>query len=265
MITKGNFLLLETHEFRDWLKKQKITRNINKLQVHHTASPNYTTRKIKNGIAQQDVFTCLEGMRNHHINTNKWNATGQNITVMEDGRIAISLDRDINKTPAGIAGANTGALCIEIIGNYDRGWDTMTSAQKQAVVHLYACLADKLNIPINTSNIVYHAWYTAQGDRLADYTPGRSSKTCPGTNFWGDGNTIAAANKGFILAIKAELQRIQKGGDTVADDKKATQAPAWKEVGREWLVKNAGISPDWKATDSVDVGTLGTILSRLIK
>ncbi|MFD3261843.1 N-acetylmuramoyl-L-alanine amidase [Paenibacillus lentus] len=211
MITKGNFLLLETHEFRGWLQKQKITRAITKLQVHHTASPNYTTRKMKNGIAQQDVFACLEGMRNYHINTQKWSATGQNITIMEDGRIAISLDRDLNKTPAGIAGANTGALCVEIIGNFDRGGDTMTAAQRQAVAHVYACLADKLNIPINTAHIVYHAWYTAQGSRLPDYTPGRSSKTCPGTNFWGDGNTVAAANKGFIPAIKQELERLRKG------------------------------------------------------
>ncbi len=229
VITKGNFLLLETHEFRSWLQKQKITRTITKLQVHHTASPNYTTRKMKYGVAQQDVFTCLEGMRNHHVNTNKWRATGQNITIMEDGRIAISLDRDLNQTPAGITGNNTGAVCIEILGNFDRGGDTMTSAQKQAVIHLYACLADKLNIPINTAHIVYHAWYTAQGVRLADYTPGRSSKTCPGTNFWGQGNTVAAANKGFIPAIKQELERLKRN-ETVDQPMTANEKKAFEEL-----------------------------------
>lgn len=208
MISKGNFLLLETHEFRDWLQKQKITRTITKLQVHHTWKPNYTTRK------NQDHFVCLEGMRRSHL-ANGWSGTGQNITIFEDGKIAISLDRDLNKTPAGIAGANTGALCVEIIGNFDRSGDNITSVQKQVVAHVYACLADRLNIPINTAYIVYHAWYTAQGVRLADYTAGRSSKTCPGTNFWGDGNTVAAANRGFIPAVKAEYERLRKGGDEV--------------------------------------------------
>ncbi|MEC0127162.1 peptidoglycan recognition protein family protein [Paenibacillus pabuli] len=147
MITKGNFLLMEPSEFKVWLDKQNITRKIDKLQVHHTASPNYSTRQMINGIAKQDVWKCLEGMRSYHLSQG-WSGTGQNITVLEDGRIAISLDRDLNKTPAGIKGANTGALCIEIIGNFDQGGDTMTAIQKQTVVHLYACLALKLNIPM---------------------------------------------------------------------------------------------------------------------
>ena len=65
--TKGNFLLLDKSEFRDWLKKQVVTRSIKTLQVHHTALPNYTTRQLVNGVAKQDVFKCLEGMRNSHL------------------------------------------------------------------------------------------------------------------------------------------------------------------------------------------------------
>ncbi|WMT42861.1 peptidoglycan recognition family protein [Paenibacillus sp. D2_2] len=208
MITKGNFILMETSEFRPWLTNQKITRSITKLQVHHTWLPNYSTR------LNQDHFKCLEGIRNSHL-ANGWSGTGQNITVFEDGKIAISLDRDLNKVPAGISGANTGALCIEIIGNFDIGGDTITSAQKQAVTHVYACLSDKLNITINTDNIVYHAWYTPSGSFLGDYDKNKSSKTCPGTNFWGDGNTKAAANKGFIKALKDEYERLKNGGDEV--------------------------------------------------
>ncbi|MNJ62925.1 hypothetical protein D3C77_587830 [compost metagenome] len=71
---------------------------------------------------------------------------------------------------------------------------------------------------------------------------------------------------GLVRRRKAELELFNKKEEqTVADDKKTTQTPAWKEKGREWLIKNANISEDWKATDPVDVGTLGTILSRLIK
>ncbi|MEC0092901.1 peptidoglycan recognition protein family protein [Paenibacillus macquariensis] len=210
MIKKGNYLLLECGEFRNWLSDQRITRTINKLQVHHTASPNYTTRKMVMGIAQQDHFKCLEGMRDFHINTNGWSATGQNITVFEDGKIAISLDRDLSKVPAGMAGANTGMLCVEIIGNFDKGGDKITAAQKQAVIHLYACLVERFKMPIDTDHIVYHAWYTSKGLRLNDYTHGKSSKSCPGTNFWGDGNTIASAKNSFLPMIKAELDGLGK-------------------------------------------------------
>ncbi|USB34350.1 peptidoglycan recognition family protein [Paenibacillus sp. YPG26] len=209
MKQQGHFLLLERSEFRDWLKKQIITRKINQLQVHHTASPNYSTRRIINGVAQQDYFACLEGMRNFHVNTEGWSATGQNITTFEDGRIAISLDRDLNQTPAGIRGSNTGAICIENIGNFDKGGDCITDEQRITIVHLYACLAEKFNVPVDTNHIVYHAWFARTGERLNDYSPGKSSKTCPGTNFWGDGNTINAANKNFIPQIKTELARLK--------------------------------------------------------
>ncbi|MFB5759123.1 peptidoglycan recognition protein family protein [Paenibacillus medicaginis] len=211
MKQQGNFLLLECSEFREWLKKQSVTRNIRVLQVHHTASPNYSTRK------NQDHFKCLEGMRNYHIDTNGWAATGQNITTFEDGKIAISLDRDLNKTPAGIRNFNTGCICIENIGNFDNSGDTITEDQRKTIVHLYACLAEKFNIPIDTNHIVYHGWFSYTGTRLSDYTPGKSSKTCPGTNFWGDGNTIAAAKKGFIPDILAEYNRL-KGKTNINED-----------------------------------------------
>ncbi|WP_145322994.1 peptidoglycan recognition protein family protein [Paenibacillus xylanexedens] len=237
MITKGNFLLMEPSEFKVWLDKQNITRKIDKLQVHHTASPNYSTRQMVNGIAKQDVWKCLEGMRSYHLSQG-WSGTGQNITVLEDGRIAISLDRDLNKTPAGIKGANTGALCIEIIGNFDQGGDTMSTAQKHSVIHLYACLALKLNIPIDTSHIVYHAWYTSSGAWLGDYERGESSKTCPGTNFFGDGNTRAGAERGFIPAIKTELKRIKEGDVdpmTSEEKKQMEELKATVESQAKWI------------------------------
>lgn len=216
MQQKGNFLLLERDEFRDWLKKQNVTRKIKTLQVHHTYLPNYTTRK------NQDPFKCLEGMRNDHLKQG-WNDIGQNFTVLETGQIAYSLGRGLNVTPAGIKGANTGALTIEIVADFNIGGDKITPEQKEAVVHLYACLAEKLNLPIDTDHIVYHAWFDKSGNRLKDYTPGKSSKTCPGTAFWEDGNTIAAANKNFIPQIKAELARLKNPITDVKDDEQMTK------------------------------------------
>lgn len=237
MISKGNFLLMEPSEFKGWLDKQKITRNIKKLQVHHTASPNYSTRQMVNGVARQDVWKCLEGMRTFHLSQG-WSGTGQNITVLEDGRIAISMDRDLNKTPAGIKGANTGALCVEIIGNFDTNGDVMTEAQRQAVLHLYACLVLKLGLPVDTTHIVYHAWYTSSGEWLGDYVRGESSKTCPGTNFFGAGNSKAAAEKSFITAIKEEVERIKNGGDepmTAEEKKQMEELRATVESQAKWI------------------------------
>ncbi|WP_339304651.1 peptidoglycan recognition family protein [Paenibacillus sp. FSL L8-0435] len=211
MTQKGNFLLLDIEEFRPWLQKQKVTRRIKGLQVHHTGSPNYSTRKMMNGIAQQDHFVCLEGMRNYHINTNKWKATGQHLTLFEDGKVGVSLDRDLNMTPACIYNNNAGYVGIEIIGCFDKGVDTMTAIQKQAAIHLYAALCEKFYVPVNTNKIVYHAWFSASGTRLGDYTPGKSSKSCPGTAYWGDGNTIASASKNFIPQVKVELERLRNG------------------------------------------------------
>ena len=44
MKTQNGFTLLENKkDVRDWLAKQKVTRKITKLQVHHMDLPNYST------------------------------------------------------------------------------------------------------------------------------------------------------------------------------------------------------------------------------
>lgn len=220
MKQQGYFLLLDKSEFCEWLQKQDVTRSISKLQVHHTWKPNYITRKVVNGIGQQDTFTCLEGMRNTHLAAG-WAMTGQHITVLETGQIGISLDRTLNRIPAGIKGANSGGIAIEIVGNFDSGGDTMTTAQRQTVTHLYACLCDRFSIPINTDHIVYHSWYTAKGERLPDYMNSKSSKTCPGTSFWGLGNTIGSAEKGFLVDVQREYDHL-KGNNNIEENEEMT-------------------------------------------
>ena len=44
MKTKNGFTLLENgKDVKDWLAKQKVTRKITRLQVHHMDLPNYST------------------------------------------------------------------------------------------------------------------------------------------------------------------------------------------------------------------------------
>lgn len=43
MKTQNGFTLLNKNEIASYLSKQKVTRTINKLQVHHMDLPNYDT------------------------------------------------------------------------------------------------------------------------------------------------------------------------------------------------------------------------------
>ena len=44
MKTQNGFVMLESaKDVKEWLAKQKVTRSITRLQVHHTFSPDYTT------------------------------------------------------------------------------------------------------------------------------------------------------------------------------------------------------------------------------
>ena len=48
MKTKNGFTLFEkTSEIGPWLKSQKVTRKITRLQVHHMDLPNYSTWEKK--------------------------------------------------------------------------------------------------------------------------------------------------------------------------------------------------------------------------
>lgn len=100
-------------EFIKHVNGLKINRTINKLQVHHTYAPSYSNwktdielRRIKNTV-------------DYHKKTFNTNDIAQHYTIFPNGKIATG--RDINSTPIGIKGWNTGAICCEIYGNFDAG------------------------------------------------------------------------------------------------------------------------------------------------
>ena len=41
-------------EFKEWLSNLKVTRTINKLQIHHTGSPNYSCFYKKDGSTEDE-------------------------------------------------------------------------------------------------------------------------------------------------------------------------------------------------------------------
>lgn len=197
METRGKFLLFaDVAEFGTWLDKASISRKIRLLQVHHTWLPNYSTWK------PGKEFDSLASMESGHISRG-FDMIGQNLTVFPDGKIAVC--RPLDRIPAGIKGANDGGICVENIGNFDAGGDTMTPAQRDAIISLYARMCRRFGLTPSTDSIVYHHWY--------DLTTGErkngkgSTKTCPGTAFFG-GNTVDAAATNFIPLITAELANL---------------------------------------------------------
>lgn len=174
-------------EFEEWLNKQKVSRAINKLQVHHMYEPSYDNWESDIALRRQN------NIRSYHKDNNGWADIAQHFSIFPDGHIVTG--RSLNSTPVGIKGWNTGAICVEIYGDFDKGRDIMNSTQKEAVIACYALLAKKFNIQINSNYIRPHAWFTAGGTYLGDYNKSKSAKSCPGTNFMGYGNTRSAFEK----------------------------------------------------------------------
>ena len=186
-------------EFKNWLKNKSVSRTVNRLQIHHTGSPSYSNFFKSNG-THEDELTRQKNMKSFHVNSRGMSDIAQHFTVFPNGKIVTG--RSLNSNPAGITGWNTGAICVEIYGNFDKGQDTMKDAQKKAVIMLYGELCKKFKLTPSTNTIRCHAWFTSGGTYLGDYYPSKSRKSCPGTNFMGFGNSKSAIANNFISLVK---------------------------------------------------------------
>ena len=202
MKTQNGFSLLENEkDVKEWLSKQKVTRTITRLQVHMMDLPNYSTwEKTDKKVFSEPHFGRTQSLDDYgkskwHYNDGHGHYIAQHFNVFPDGKITTG--RNLNSTPIGIRGWNTGAICIEIYGCFDKGKDKMTSAQKKAVIYLYGELCKRFKIKPSTSTIRPHCWFTAGGTYLGKYDVNKSAKTCPGTAFWGKG----CSKDGFALFI----------------------------------------------------------------
>ena len=210
MKTSNGFTLFEkTSEIGPWLKKQTVTRKVTRLQVHHMGSPSYSIwEKTDKKVFNNPYFGRTESLDSYGKKTwNSKSANGkyiaQHFNVFPDGKITTG--RSLNSNPIGITGWNTNAICVEIYGNFDKGQDTMTVAQKEAVIALFGELCKRFSITPGADTIRYHAWFTSGGTYLGDYKSGQSRKTCPGTNFFG-GNTMAKFKANFLPSIKKYIK-----------------------------------------------------------
>lgn len=200
---------LKKEDFSSYVASLSAKRKIKLLQLHHTYSPSYKDFTGKNHEKLQ------ENMRAYHVNTKKWADIGQHFTIFPDG--VIMTGRSLELNPAGIYGANTGAICIECLGDFDKGKDLMTSAQKEAIICAVKVLCDKFSLNPE-SDVTYHAWWSAKGKKLGTYIQGKSAKTCPGTSFFG-GNTKEAYRENLLPLIKSynekRLSKIESINDII--------------------------------------------------
>lgn len=194
MKTQSGFTLMSVAEFENWIASQRVTRSIRLVQLHHTWSPAYAQFNGSNHFALQS------GMKSYHLSIG-YADIAQNLTIFPDGQVMTG--HSLSIAPAGCVGANTNGICIETIGNFDAGGDTMTAAQRDAVVRVTAALLMKFGLSPE-SGVTYHAWWTEGGTNLGTYIAGKSCKTCPGTAFFG-GNTRAAYDKNLKPLLRAAL------------------------------------------------------------
>lgn len=215
MKTQGQFTLFETlDEFAQFIQKP-VQRQIKLVQNHHTAEPSY------NDFNGQNHFQQLKGMKSFHVNERKFSDIAQNLTTFPDGTIAIC--RPMDENPAGIKGANTGSICIEHVGNFDKGQDKMTAAQRECIINMNALLARRFKLKLDTNAFVYHHWYDLDSGMRKNGAG--NTKTCPGTNFFG-GNTVAACQANFLPLIQAAVAALDGTAPAPAPVAVPTPMPA---------------------------------------
>jgi hypothetical protein len=177
-----------TIELIAYTKAFNFTRKLTQLHVHHTWSPNVSDFKGNN----YDAINW--GMENYHVNTNGWSTIAQQLTLFPDG--IWLLGRDFNQTPASILGWNTGAFCIEMVGNFDAGYNAFKSPQNQAMYEFCEFMVEQKGLQMR-----FHR------DSPTSY------KTCPGTgidraSFFNEVANFTEKKLALIVSNKAEQDRL---------------------------------------------------------
>ncbi|MBE7033672.1 MAG: N-acetylmuramoyl-L-alanine amidase [Ruminococcaceae bacterium] len=188
------------NEFEKYINSINVSRSVRLIQLHHTYSPGYKQFTGENHIQLQT------GMRNYHIKNNGWSDIGQHFTIFPDGVIVSG--RSLEKIPAGIKGANTGAVCIECLGNFDKGGDIMADVQKNTIINAVKILLNRFQLKAQEA-VIYHGWWSSSGAGLGDYSKTKSVKTCPGTNFFG-GNTRTAFENNLLPLLEGKIKDAKK-------------------------------------------------------
>jgi len=243
MKTESGFTLMDAGEFVDWLHQQEVTRIVALIQNHHTYIPSYAHFNGSNHFAR------LRAMRDYHVGHNGWSDIAQNFTTFPDGTIATG--RPLQAVPVGIKGHNARGICIEHLGNFDAGQDTMTAAHRDTIILINAALCRKFNLTPSIDTIVYHHWFDLN---TSQRTGGSGvTKTCPGTAFFG-GNTEEHARNNFIPLINQKLNHLS-GASTPQPHQAATPL-FYYHVTASNLNIRSGPGPNFDRTGMIHNGSV---------
>lgn len=192
METKYGFIKLTLTQFINWITQQRVARTIIKVQQHHTYIPNYSNFNGNNH------FELQRTMQHHHKVVNGWMDIGQHFTIFPDGMVLTG--RSLEFSPACIYGQNSGSICIENLGNFDIGGDSMFQIQKDTIVAVTAALCKKFNLGMDSNYILYHHWFRLDNGHRNNGAGG--NKSCPGTAFFG-GNKVQDFEANFLPLMQA--------------------------------------------------------------
>lgn len=222
----SNFRILNTEQLLKELEKYKFKQ----LHIHHTWKPEHKDFKGDNHIRMQ------QGMYNYHVNTNKWQDIGQHLSLFPDGKWVTG--RPFNIAPASIKGWNTGALAVEMIGNFDTGHDILKGEQLHQILLLIKYFIDK---------------YGEQSIKFHREGPG-VTKTCPGTSLNKD--KLIQDAKNLEVEKMAKLENWQrKQGEKALDSlnkKKDNFGNPVVNSSEEWKKKLGENIPGWLFWSIID-------------
>jgi len=202
MAQSNNFKIVSLAELKIILDQFVFKRKIVSLHIHHTYSPDISKwNKNPDGMYWQRV------MERYHIGTRKFNAIAQHLTLLPDGNFVTG--RDFNLTPASASGFNDGAFMIEMIGNFDKGYDVLGGKQASAIYEFCSFFVEKFGIGLE--GIKFHREFPGAG------------KTCPGTGI--DKNTFLQS----VMSIRkiSQQNELKEAIDIINNAKIITDKALW--------------------------------------
>jgi hypothetical protein len=152
------FCALSPAEFVTRVAQYPWSRRVWRIDMHHTWYPTH---------ADYRGLESIERMARYHVEQRGFEDLAQHVTVAPDGTIWTG--RDWNCTPASVGfGMNVGVFMLEVIGNFDRGFDRLHGGQLDSVIVVIDAVQRRFALPVQA--LLFHREVP------------QTEKTCPGTS-----------------------------------------------------------------------------------
>ncbi|HSC29264.1 MAG TPA: caspase family protein [Vicinamibacterales bacterium] len=168
-------------QFAHLLDAATLGRRVTGVHVHHTRHPS------RGDFLGRD---SIEAIRRYQVETFGWPDLAQHLTIDPSG--GIWTGRNWNLPPASVAGENGtasgGPFMVELVGNFDEGFDPFDGGQREAAVEVIARLVRAFRLDTRKA-IAFHRDLT------------RTPTTCPGSG-------IDRAR--FLQSVRARIEKLAR-------------------------------------------------------